>query len=822
MLLTLQELDRHLPSYLTERARTVNDVHSLKQGEFVLYWMRTAIRVDENPALDLAVRYANQLNLPVLVYQALTEKYRYASDRHHTFIMQGARDVQQALHEMDIAYVFHLERFGHRGPHLANLASRSALVVTEDMPVDPLKRWTSLLGRRLTVPVIAVDTSCVVPMLLVGKAYERAFAYRKATKQLLQERIHHKANATSPDARPSLPTDLPFQPVDFQRQGISSLVAECDIDHSIGPTPKTIGGFRAGYERWDRFKHSGLNAYAKRRNNPLSDGVSRLSPYLHYGMVSPMRIAREAAEVGGGGAEKFLDELLVWRELAYAFCFYNDTHNTISDLPAWARETLSGHSNDRRPTLLSWESLARGQTPEKLWNAAQKSLIMHGELHNNVRMTWGKAILNWTEDAKQALATIIDLNHRYALDGRDPASYGGILWCLGQFDRPFPPARPILGTVRGRSVKQHAQRLDPHTYLSQTTRPIADNLPSIAVVGAGLSGLTCARILQEHGLRVKVFEKSRGPGGRMSTRRTQGTVSFDHGAQYFTARDERFRRYVDSWQHDGHVAPWCGRIVSLRDGEIVSEKSNVKRFVGVPGMNAICKHLAADVSVQYNTRIAPVRRVADQHQLSDENGANLGSFDIVIVSTPAPQTIELLASVPQLVDRLSHIKMTGCWAVMLELAERSPVQFDGAFVHESPLAWVARNSSKPDRSDDSETWILHATPEWSEENLERSSEEIKHALIDAFWQSTGTRAQPIAYGTAHRWRYALPTSCLENRCLFQSDHQVGVCGDWCGGPRVEGAFLSGSAVAGQILGQIGDSQYSKAAMRQIQRDLFQN
>lgn len=820
MHLTLQELDRHLPDHLTERARTVNDKHSLEQGKFVLYWMRTAIRADENPALELAVRYANHLDLPVLVYQALTEKYRYASDRHHTFIMQGARDVQQAFHEKDIAYVFHLERPGQRGPHLANLASRSALVVTEDMPVDPLKRWTSLLGRRLTVPVIAVDTACVVPMLLVGKAYERAYAYRKATKKLLQERINHKSDAAIPNTTSSLPTDLPFQPVDFQRQSISSLVAECDIDHSISPTPKTIGGFRAGYQQWDQFKHNGLNAYAKKRNNPLSNGVSRLSPYLHYGMVSPMRIAREAAHLGGSGAEKFLDELLVWRELAYAFCFYNDAHNVISGLPAWARDTLSEHSNDLRPALLSWESLAHGKTPEKLWNAAQKSLLMHGELHNNVRMTWGKAILNWTKDAKQALATIIDLNHRYALDGRDPASYGGILWCLGQFDRPFPPARPIFGTVRGRSARQHAQRLDPQAYLTQTTRPIADKLPSIAVVGAGLSGLTCARILQDHGLGVKVFEKSRGPGGRMSTRRTQEQVSFDHGAQYFTARDERFRRYVNSWQHDGLVAPWCGRIVSLRAGEIVSEKNNVERFVGVPGMNAICKHLAEDVSVQYNTRVGPAQRVGDQHQLTDEHGTNLGDFDIVIVSTPAPQTIELLANVPQLVDRLSRVKMTGCWAVMLELAESSPLQFDGAFVNESPLSWVARNSSKPGRSSDSETWILHATPEWSEENLECSNEEIKHELIDAFWQSTETPAQPIAFSTAHRWRYALPTSCLEDRCLFQSSHQIGVCGDWCGGPRVEGAFLSGSAVAGQALGQIADSQYAESAKRPIQRDLF--
>ena len=152
-------------------------------------------------------------------------------------------------------------------------------------------------------------------------------------------------------------------------------------------------------------------------------------------------IAREASESRTQGADKFLDELLIWRELAYAFCFYRQDHESLSAVPAWARDTLDEHKRDPRPALHSWETLARGRTGDKLWDAAQRSLLMHGELHNNVRMTWGKALLNWTPDAQSALAMMIDLNHRYALDGRDPASYGGILWCLGQFDRPFPPAR---------------------------------------------------------------------------------------------------------------------------------------------------------------------------------------------------------------------------------------------------------------------------------------------------------------------------------------------------------------------------------------------
>ena len=217
-----------------------------------------------------------------------------------------------------------------------------------------------------------------------------------------------------------------------------------------------------------------------------------------------------------------------------------------------------------------------GQTGDALWDAAQRSLLMHGELHNNVRMTWGKAILNWTPDAETALATMIDLNHRYALDGRDPASYGGILWCLGQFDRPFTPPRPIFGTVRWRSTTEHAKRLDADAYLRKTTRPLRDPMPEVAVIGAGISGLICARTLADHGFPVTVFEKSRGVGGRMATRRTADGLRFDHGAQYFTARDDRFRRYVESWMHDGVVKPWRGRIVVLDQGRVTEEKTSTR------------------------------------------------------------------------------------------------------------------------------------------------------------------------------------------------------------------------------------------------------
>ena len=813
----IDELLASLIPALEERARSINGNHN-PDGSFVLYWMRTAVRTEENPALETAIDLANRLNIPAFVYHAVSERYPYASDRHHTFIIEGARDVQCSMQERNVGYAFHLERPGQSEAYLLDLAKHAAIVITEDMPVRPLCDWTDQLARRVNTPVIAVDTACVVPMRVVGRAHDRAFAYRKATEGAYRERLTRKLEAGEPKY-PNYFPQLPFSPVNLGDANIPELVAQCRIDHSIGPVPHTRGGTEAGYERWRSFRDNGLGKYARVRNNALCDGVSRMSAYLHYGMVSPFRIARETAELDHEGAEKFLDELTIWRELAYAFCFYRRDHDRFSALPSWARDTLRDHEQDKRDALFSWESLARGVTGDALWDAAQASLLIHGELHNNVRMTWGKALLSWTKNAKQALSTLIDLNHRYALDGRDPASYGGILWCLGQFDRPFPSESRIFGTVRDRSTKQHAKRLDPVLFGKRTRRPLTNSMPRVAVVGAGLSGLMCARTLSDHGFEVQVFEKSRGAGGRMATRRGDGGLRFDHGAQYFTARDRRFRRYVNSWRQDGLVEPWTGRLVSLSQGEILAEKSGVDRFVGVPGMNSICKHLAHDLNVDYGVTVEPLTLKGGRWLLRSKESGDLGSFDVSIVSAPAPQAAMLVGEQAAMASGIADVPMRECWAVMLALEQNTELDFDGAFVNDSSLSWISKNSSKPGRSQNPESWVLHASSDWSHQNLELSAETVAEELLQAFTVATGLASLKIERAVAHRWRYALPPEPLAASCVFDGERKIGCCGDWCGGPRVEGAFLSGMAVAGRVLGLL-DCKGDPMVAGESQKTLF--
>jgi len=323
----------------------------------------------------------------------------------------------------------------------------------------------------------------------------------------------------------------------------------------------------------------------------------------------------------------------------------------------------------------------------------------------------------------------------------------------------------------------------------------------VAVIGAGLAGLICAERLIRQGWPVTVFDKGRGPGGRMATRRADD-LRFDHGAQYFTARDQRFRDRVNAWVHDGVVALWNGRIVRLGEGGAV-EESPGERFVGIPGMNAPARILATVVEPHSGVRVATITPDGRRWRLEDERGTDLGSYDMAVAAVPSPQAVPLLAEAPDLASRATDAIMAGCWSVMARFERRLDLGYDGAFVTgsppSSPLSWIARNSSKPGRPDD-ESWVLHASPEWSQRHIEDEQDSVIKALTVAFHDAVGDAAAvPVEHLAAHRWRFSLPVQALDEECLFDPERGLGACGDWCNGARVEGAYLSGLALAERMI-----------------------
>ena len=354
--------------------------------------------------------------------------------------------------------------------------------------------------------------------------------------------------------------------------------------------------------------------------------------------------------------------------------------------------------------------------------------------------------------------------------------------------------------------------------------PAARRPGAVAVIGAGVAGLACARTLHDAGVPVTVFEKSRGVGGRSATRRVElggAVVQFDHGAQYFTARDADFAAAVRDWEARGLVARWAGRIAVVDSGAVTAPPAPAPpRWVGTRGMSAVGRALAAGLDVRLGSQISGLRATGAGWHVEDERGAPVADFTDVVVAVPAPQAAPLLrAAAPALARDAARAVMTPCWSAMLAFPEPVPVAFDGAFVgargrHRGEgsvaggaadgsgraLSWVARDSSKPGRPrEGAECWVAHATPEWSAAHLERAAGDVARALARAFAEELGGVPAPHV-AIAHRWRYATPAPALDAPFLFDPAVRLGACGDWCGGPRVEGAYRSGRALAARILG----------------------
>ena len=435
-------------------------------GSLVLYWMQSSFRARSNHALDFAITQANQLRLPLLVYHGLRHDYPWANDRLHTFLLETALDLQDEFDALGIQYAFYLERTGDdaatrraagRPSPLVELASRAALVVTDYFPTFLAPRQTRSLRRKVETPVIAVDSATVVPVRYFDREFSTAPPFRSRLMAALP-RFMHLEPGPEPAVRRSV--ELAFDPTKLKAESIGDLVASCDIDHTVPPAPGIRGGPHAARQRLVRFLEHGLPRYAEDRADPNAGATSGLSPYLHFGNISPIEVVLQARRAGPADqVAKFQDELLTWRELAFNFTHLDPRHRTTAALPEWARAELTAGESDDRPAMYGMDELEAGATGEPLWNAAQMAYVREGWMPNPLRMLWGKAVIQWTRTAADAMAVLEHLNNKYSLDGRDPSTYLNIQWIFGKFDRPFY-RRPIYGTVRYLSLKAAEKKFD--------------------------------------------------------------------------------------------------------------------------------------------------------------------------------------------------------------------------------------------------------------------------------------------------------------------------------------------------------------------------
>ncbi|NPU83953.1 MAG: deoxyribodipyrimidine photolyase [Syntrophaceae bacterium] len=432
------------------------------KGRWVLYWMQASQRASWNHALEFALREANGLDLPVVVFFGLTPDFPEANLRHYRFLLEGLREVQNDLGKRGIALVVRAVS-PERGA--LELCGDAALAVTDRGYLHIQKAWREAVAREAPCPLLQVESDAIVPVESASAKEEfSAATLRPKIRALLPDFLHPLEE--TPAKRDSLGLRLPG----LSLEDPEAILRALPLNRSVPPIDSLRGGSSEGRRRLERFLAHALDRYHTDRNVPGSNAVSDLSPYLHFGHLSPLEVAlavRASRHGNPAAKESFLEELIVRRELALNFVHYNPAYDAYEGaVPAWARRTLEEHARDRREYLYGLRDLEEGHTHDPFWNAAQREMVRTGKMHNYMRMYWGKKILEWSVSPSEAFRTALVLNNRWELDGRDPNGFAGVAWCFGKHDRPWGE-RPIFGKVRYMNAAGLKRKFDMGPYLER-------------------------------------------------------------------------------------------------------------------------------------------------------------------------------------------------------------------------------------------------------------------------------------------------------------------------------------------------------------------
>lgn len=443
----------------SERVQPLND-RPERRGGRVIYWMQAAQRADGNHALEFAVRRSNELGKPLFVWFGLTDRYPETNLRHYVFMLEGLRETREALEKRGIPFI--VERCDPAEGIIE--AGRSAALVVVDAGYTRIERnWRREAAAGLACPLIRLETNVVVPVATASPKDEFMAATLRPKLKRAWDRFLVPLRTTLL-RRGSAPSGL--KSLDLSDPG--RILAGLKLDRSVAPVKGVRGGPSQAKKRLRRFLSEKIDRYAEDRNDPALDGTSGLSPYLHFGQISPLDVALKAAATESPGRTAFLEELVVRRELSMNFVVYNAGYDRFEGLPAWARETLLEHRRDRREAVYTASEFEAARTHDPCWNAAQTELRLAGKIHGYMRMYWGKKILDWSEDPAAAFRTALHLNNKYGLDGRDPNGFTGVAWCFGKHDRGWP-SRPVFGKVRSMNEAGLRRKFDVGAYVRRWT-----------------------------------------------------------------------------------------------------------------------------------------------------------------------------------------------------------------------------------------------------------------------------------------------------------------------------------------------------------------
>jgi deoxyribodipyrimidine photo-lyase len=447
------------------RVQNLND-ERVADGDYVLYWMQSSQRAEQNHALEYAVQMANDLDQRLLVVFGITEDYPEANLRHYAFMLEGLKDAQEALAKRGIKLVV---RKGSPDEVAIEAGRDASLIVTDRGYMRPQKRWREKVAKEAGRLVVQVESDVVVPVELASSKQEHA-------ARTLRPRIGEYLEDFLVELTP---TKVEKQSTNMRQPGldlsdIDGVLDEMDLDRSVGTLGHMYrGGNTEAKKMFRRFCKQSLGDYDANRNQPQTDYVSHMSKYLHFGHVSPVWLALEArkAEAKRDNIDSFVEELIVRRELSMNFVFYNNDYDSYSNLPGWAKQTLEEHKSDEREYVYTRAQLENAETHDEYWNAAMREMVHTGYMHNYMRMYWGKKILEWSNTPEYAYRTTLYLNNKYFLDGRDPNSFANVAWVFGQHDRGWTE-RGVYGKVRYMSSGGLERKTKPGQYVEKIEKRI--------------------------------------------------------------------------------------------------------------------------------------------------------------------------------------------------------------------------------------------------------------------------------------------------------------------------------------------------------------
>ncbi|MCX8096714.1 MAG: deoxyribodipyrimidine photo-lyase [Spirochaetes bacterium] len=447
---------------LETRVKKINGYGIDSSRDYILYCMEASQRINYNYSLLLAVKLANENNKPVVVLFNITDRYKHSNIRYYKFMIEGILKLRKDFEDLGIKFFI---RKGDYVSGCVEFGKKSCCIVLDRNYLSLQRKWRSEVARSVDVAVFEVDNDVVVPVeVLSNKEEPYAYLVRNKIMPIIKNYLVEFEVQT-----PSIKSDHLDFGDEFYFNTVQEYLDNLNIGKSVKPVSSFVGGYDEARKRLTGFIHNKLHSYKEYRSDPTKDFQSNLSPYLHFGNISPVEIINEILKFysfDDPNVQSYVNELVVWRELARNFVFYNPNYNKYEGIPDWAKQTLEEHSRDEREYIYTLEDLENARTHDKYWNSAQKELLITGKMHNYMRMYWAKKLIEWTRTPREAFDIACYLNDKYELDGRDPNGYAGISWCFGSFDRPFSE-RKIFGRVRYMSANGLQKKFDIDKYVEK-------------------------------------------------------------------------------------------------------------------------------------------------------------------------------------------------------------------------------------------------------------------------------------------------------------------------------------------------------------------